>query len=222
MKHPNQCLIRSKRNTDAAPKSLLNEAYQTQLAIGLIGHGARMQVLEAETTLSRDRLIRLYKELRGESPSKGMLPFSEDWFLTWRPNIHSSLFYAFYRFLLDTAKKDRVEAMTSAYELYLEHVSSTDDEVVLTFTRAWTLLRFAECDVLDTCRCTCCGGHYIVHAYSLKSHFVCGICRPPSRAGKRRSARVVDSPKDQGWEVCLKPGVSYSGMAAGELLEMTG
>lgn len=63
-------------------KSVLQDANQTQLAIELIGLGARLQVLEAETTLSRDRLIRLYKELRGASPPKGMLPFSTDWFTT--------------------------------------------------------------------------------------------------------------------------------------------
>ncbi len=80
-------------------KSVLQDANQTQLAIELIGLGARLQVLEAETTLSRDRLIRLYKELRGVSPPKGMLPFSTDWFSTWLPNIHPSLFCAAYQFI---------------------------------------------------------------------------------------------------------------------------
>ena len=61
-----------------ASKSLLDEATQTQLAIRMIGYGARIQVLEAETKLSRDRLIRLYKECHGKSPSKGMLPFSAE------------------------------------------------------------------------------------------------------------------------------------------------
>ena len=61
--------------------------------------GARLQVLESETTLSRERLLRLYKEINGESPPKGMLPFSTDWFLTWQPNIHSSLFLGSYRHL---------------------------------------------------------------------------------------------------------------------------
>jgi flagellar transcriptional activator FlhC len=52
-----------------------------------------MQVLEYEfPKLSRDRLIRLYREVTGGSPPKGMLPFSEDWYLTWGPNIHSSMF----------------------------------------------------------------------------------------------------------------------------------
>jgi hypothetical protein len=49
-------------------------------------------LLESEVSLSRERLLKLYKELKGVSPPKGMLPFSTDWFLTWQPNIHSSLF----------------------------------------------------------------------------------------------------------------------------------
>ena len=79
------------------PESLLQESRQIMLAAELITFGARLQLLESEIALSRDRLIKLYKELRGESPPKGMLPFSIDWFLTWQPNIHSSLFLAIYR-----------------------------------------------------------------------------------------------------------------------------
>ncbi len=67
-------------------KSLVGEMLQVQLAIELIDLGARLQVLETETDLSRGRLIKLYKEVRGMSPPKGMLPFSTDWFITWLPN----------------------------------------------------------------------------------------------------------------------------------------
>ncbi|MEH6467544.1 MAG: FlhC family transcriptional regulator, partial [Porticoccus sp.] len=72
---------------------LVDEMQQVQMCIELIEMGARLQVLQTETDLSRGRLLKLYKEVRGNSPSKGMLPFSADWFMTWMPNIHSSLFY---------------------------------------------------------------------------------------------------------------------------------
>ena len=64
-------------------KSLVDEMRQVQMAIELIELGARLQVLETETDLSRSRLVKLYKEVRGMSPPKGMLPFSTDWFITW-------------------------------------------------------------------------------------------------------------------------------------------
>ena len=75
-------------------KSVVSEARDIRLAIELIELGARLQMLEAETNLSRERLLKLYKEVKGESPPKGMLPFSTDWFMTWQPNIHASLFMA--------------------------------------------------------------------------------------------------------------------------------
>lgn len=62
-------------------KSIVQEARD----IELITLGARLQMLESETQLSRGRLIKLYKELRGSPPPKGMLPFSTDWFMTWEP-----------------------------------------------------------------------------------------------------------------------------------------
>ena len=63
-------------------KSVVSEAQEIQLAIELIQLGARLQLLESEVSLSRERLIKLYKELTGMSPPKGMLTFSTDWFLT--------------------------------------------------------------------------------------------------------------------------------------------
>ncbi len=46
-------------------KSIVQEARDIQLAMELITLGARLQMLESETQLSRGRLIKLYKELRG-------------------------------------------------------------------------------------------------------------------------------------------------------------
>src|SRR6476620_9138798 len=103
-------------------KSLVSEARDIQLAISLIQLGARLQLLELETSLSRERLLKLYKELKGVSPPKGMLPFSTDWFLTWQPNIHSSLFINIYFYLNEHAQLSGIHAVTKAYQLYLEQM----------------------------------------------------------------------------------------------------
>lgn len=165
-------------------KKLLDEMSQVQLAIELIELGARLQVLESEVTLNRGRLVRLYKEVRGESPPKGLLPFSTDWFLTWLPNIHSSLFYSMYRNLHEVQGIDRMTAFTKAYRLYNEHVQNTSGEQVLGLTRAWTLLRFFESNMFQLSRCTQCNLEFVNHAHTPDSDYVCGICHPPSRAGK--------------------------------------
>jgi len=92
-------------------KSIVSESRQIQRAIALIKLGARLQVLESETDLSYERLLRLYKEVQGESPARGMLPFSTDWFMTWQPNIHSSLFLNMYEYLNKTTELEEIDAV---------------------------------------------------------------------------------------------------------------
>ncbi|MCE9639155.1 MAG: flagellar transcriptional regulator FlhC [Betaproteobacteria bacterium] len=147
-----------------------------------------MQVLETETNLSRERLLKLYKEVKGESPPKGMLPFSTDWFISWQPNIHSSLFIDIYRYLGENAGINGIEAIIKAYRLYLEHIEINGLERVLSLTRAWSLVRFCEAKMLTTVPCTECGGHFVMHAMDLQKNYVCGMCNVPSRAGKTRKA----------------------------------
>jgi len=170
-----------------ASRSVVLEAREITLAIELIELGARLQVLEAEVGLSRERLIKLYKEVRGVSPPKGMLPFSTDWFMTWQPNIHSSLFYNTYRFMVDNAKCTPIQATIRAYRLYLEHVGLQGGEAVLGLTRAWTLLRFFDSGMLQSAPCSRCHGSFVTHANEPRYGMGCGLCQPPSRAGKTRA-----------------------------------
>lgn len=171
-----------------AAKSIVNEAKQVQLAAELIRLGARMQLLEAETSLSRERLLKLYKEVAGESPPKGMLPYSTDWFISWMPNVHASLFAQIHGYLIRHATLSGVEAVMHAYRLYLEHVDSHGMTRELSLTRAWTLARFIHAGMLRTVPCTGCGGHFVVHTHELYDHYRCGLCHVPSRAGKTRRA----------------------------------
>jgi flagellar transcriptional activator FlhC len=167
--------------------SVTEEAREVLRAIELIQLGARMPVLEKELTLSRNRLIRLYRELKSASPPKGMLPFSADWYFTWLPNIHASLFYNIFLFLKDEAKCSRLDALTRAYRLYIEHCECAETERVLSFTRAWTLLRFFEGGLLALTRCTVCSGRFVRHARDAMKPATCCICAPPSRAGVTRA-----------------------------------
>lgn len=178
-------------------KSILSQARQIHLATELIELGARLQLLEAETELSRERLLKLYKEIRGVSPPKGMLPFSTDWFLSWQSNIHSSLFAEIHRFLVTHTAARGVAAIVKAYRLYLEHLEVDGLQPALSITRAWTLTRFLEKHILDTTACSRCGGHFVVHALDLHSGYVCGLCNVPSRAGKGRKAERALSPVPQ-------------------------
>jgi flagellar transcriptional activator FlhC len=171
-------------------KSVVTEAQEIQLAIELVKLGARLQLLESETSLSRERLLKIYKELKGVSPPKGMLPFSTDWFITWQPNIHSSLFINIYKYLVEHAQISGIQAVMKAYKLYLEQAEPEgNEEPVLSLTRAWTLVRFFDSKMLTTTCCNECGGHFVVHRLDLHSGYTCGLCHMPSRAGKTKKSK---------------------------------
>ena len=169
-------------------RSILTEARQIQLATELIKLGARLQVLEMNSDLSRERLVKLYKEIRGVSPPKGMLPYSEDWFMSWQPNMHSSLFINIYNYITTNAEIAGIDALIKSYKLYMEHIEVNQQEKVLSLTRAWTLIRFVDSGVLCITPCVSCNGKFIVHSLEIHSNHVCGLCNIPSRAGKTKKA----------------------------------
>src|SRR5438067_6740392 len=159
-------------------KSLLDENLDVSRAVALIKLGARMAVLEAETNLSHERLVRLYREVTGESPSKGQLPYSTDWFISWQPNIHSSLFMNIHENLDKTSALEPVDLLIKAWQLYCEESRIMGVEPQLSITRAWRLVKFVDSDMLSLTKCTHCNGQFVTHAHEWDSpykQFVCGL-----------------------------------------------
>jgi flagellar transcriptional activator FlhC len=172
-------------------RSLIKDSQHLQRAVELIGLGARLQVLESETDLPHERLLKLYKEVAQKSPSKGQLPFSTDWFIGWQPNIHSSLFLNIYEYLHKTADIDSIDAITKAYRLYLQQVDCCNVEPMLSITRAWRLVRFVDSNMLCLTDCIRCGGKFVNHTYELNGRYICGLCAPPARAGKSKRRALI-------------------------------
>ncbi len=196
-----------------AVRSVTKEADDILLAAEMIRLGARLQVLQAETAISYDRLARLYREIRGCSPPKGMLPFSVDWFMTWLPNIHASLFYNVYRFFCLHAGSSRTRSIIDAYWMYLEHVGQASaTEATLSFTRAWMLVRFFDSGLVQLSSCEMCTGQFVTHAHDPKRGFICAICRPPPRAGKTRA--VLQAPSTKSERAALRQVPPEMAMAA--------
>jgi flagellar transcriptional activator FlhC len=169
---------------------------QTALAIRLIKLGARLLLLETELKdFSRERLLVLYREVKGGSPPKGMLPYANDWFYTWRPAVHSSLFMSYYQFLKVHSKLSPLGLLIRAYELYSEEVSRhrnyDKDNVVFSITRAWIMLRHIQAiphPLLQMTECINCKGEFVTSVGM--TNYVCGFCDRPARAGKTDNART--------------------------------
>jgi flagellar transcriptional activator FlhC len=99
---------------------------------------------------------------------------------------------SFHRFMHEHTQLRGLDAVVKAYRLYLEHIELHGLEAVLSLTRAWTLVRFFDANMLQMAQCTECGGHFVAHAYDLTQDYACGLCHVPARAGKtRRNAEAV-------------------------------
>jgi len=183
--------------TTAARRSVVRDSQDVLLASEMVRLGARLQVLQAETALSYDRLARLYREIKGCSPPKGMLPFSVDWYMTWLPNIHSSVFYSIYHYMDTHTPTKKTHALVEAYQVYLEQAdvgrATPGSEPVLSFTRAWMMIRFFDSKMLQVSTCERCQGGFVAHANDPQQGYVCAVCRPPPRAGKTRAYRLVSA-----------------------------
>jgi flagellar transcriptional activator FlhC len=168
-------------------KSVIDDALAVQKAVALVKLGARLQVLQAELPgLSRDRLLSVYKEIRGNSPPKGQLPFSTDWFLNWAPNTHSSLFMGIFNQMADRNPGcEQIDLLLAAYTLYLQTVKAIDNPAILTMTRAWRLYRFCAAGVLTMHQCEKCNGKFIVDPYDLNTDYQCVFCEMDTRVGPK-------------------------------------
>jgi flagellar transcriptional activator FlhC len=168
-------------------KSVIDDAMAVQKAVALVKLGARLQVLQAELpSLSRDRLLSVYKEIRGNSPPKGQLPFSTDWFLNWAPNTHSSLFMGIFNQMAQrNPATEQIDLLVASYTLYLQTVKSIDNPAILTLTRAWRLYRFCAAGVLTLHQCKHCAGKFIVDPYDLNTNYECVFCEMDTRVGPK-------------------------------------
>lgn len=163
---------------------LMEQIALMQKAKGLIELGARMQVLEDLAPMPREKLLRLYKEVRGVAPARGLLPFSTEWFLEWQPSIHTALYLSqrnSLKKLVGTANSK--DLLSDSYKAYLDCISCAKMPTVLSLTRAWSLERFLQAKMLREIECSKCGGVFVAHRHDPVRGFVCGLCKSPPRAG---------------------------------------
>lgn len=163
--------------------NLIEQMHLMQKAKELIELGARMQVLEDVTPMPREKLLRLYKEVRGKAPPRGLLPFSTDWFLEWQPSIHTALYLAQRNDLKRLTGEHPKDLLPLSYRAYLDCVHLCNMPALLSLTRAWSVERFLQARMLKEVSCKKCNGVFLGHFHDPSAHFVCGLCKLPPRAG---------------------------------------
>lgn len=163
--------------------SVTEDLSQIEMAVELIKHQPRLQMLTELTSLSRERLLNLYKEINQSSPTKGQLPFSTDYFLVWNGNVHASLFYNRYLWFKKHSNLPMGAMLAKAYTYYQTELKAMQIPVELSITRAWMLVKYFDAGMLTLTACVQCGGHFVTNPYDLQTGYCCGFCKKPPRAG---------------------------------------
>lgn len=176
----------------AAQTSLVNRHREMKCAYELFKQGARLQVVQSLTSLSRSRLVKLYVDINGCSPPKGQLPSSDAWFCQHEANIHASLFWNLFTLIETHATNlSEGELISAAYNAYMREASLHGEELTYTgagepifsITRARTLLRLMRIGGLSVTECNQCQGNFIyspLNTPSNKHDFFCTLCKLPS------------------------------------------
>lgn len=167
-----------------------SEAREIAHAAALVKLGAPLQVVESETRLPRERLLRVYQDTLKKLPAREMAPIPVDWFMTWQANTHASVFLILHDCLSHTSDLDEVDALVCSYQVYREQLKVLDLPAVLSITHAWRLVKFVDAGMLALTPCTRCEGAFVVPTPALHAPFVCVPCQAPSRGAS--AAAVQD------------------------------
>ena len=81
--------------------------------------------------------------------------------------------------------------LTKAYRLYSEQVQAAEIDALLSFTRAWRLVKFVDANMLNMTQCSQCTGKFVTELYENPRQYVCVLCNPPARAGKCKGERSL-------------------------------
>jgi flagellar transcriptional activator FlhC len=157
-------------------------------AATLVILGAPLQVLESETKLTRQHLLRLYRRIHKNALPAEMPAIPADWFMSWQRNTHASVFLNVYQCLADAGELHGQGALACSYQLYMDQLKVLDLPQVLSLAHAWRLVKYVDSGELMLKPCARCRASFVVYTLDLHQHFVCMLCQTPSRAGNGADA----------------------------------
>ena len=141
--------------------------------------GACHQLLESVTKLPSHQLKQIVREVHGHDSSILTEPYSADWFASWQPGVHASLFVTLYQRFVDAVGKEDADTLIRAHRLYREQLHLIGLTDILSITCAWRLLQLLDSGNMSLAACKHCGGQFIAQTSDVWADYRCGLCVPP-------------------------------------------
>jgi hypothetical protein len=147
--------------------------------------GARTTIVASVCGISKKSAINLHKEIFGESPKAGQLPYDEDWLFK-SPSycFHASIFANIYQHLKDnTHALSKAELYVQAYRLYEETLpDAIKRKKILDINRAWHILQQIHLHQLTPKSCPTCRSTYLSIRNFPEMYKLCPVCNIESDA----------------------------------------
>jgi hypothetical protein len=145
------------------------------LAKGLIEEGGRPSIVAAVCQITKIHARQLHKEVHGEGPSAGLLPYDEDWVSKSPDNcLHSSVYYNIYDLLCKNSEGVfKAEIYLSAYRLYTGYFKG---DAKMNINRAWHIIQQLSMSYIAPVKCEHCMSTFIAVRKYPDSYKFCPLC----------------------------------------------
>ncbi|MDO9141813.1 MAG: FlhC family transcriptional regulator [Methylococcales bacterium] len=176
----------------AKETDILSLKRKLNLAKGILEKGGRTSVVRAVCQVSKDTAIQLYKEIYGQAPTSGMLPYDSDWIIKTPENcLHGSI----YCNVLQTISKNndncserekivekensilltKGEIFLSSYMLYEQIINKARNKE-LTINRAWHISQQIAMSYISGRNCTRCNCFHMSISHYPDIYKLCPVC----------------------------------------------
>ncbi len=178
----------------AKETNILGLKKKLDLAKGIIEKGGRPSIVRAICQISKASALQLHKEIHGQGPNAGLLPYDPDWIAKSPQNcLHASIYFNVLQKISANTKACKGEIYLMSYTLYEQIVA--DKPKILNINRAWHLGQ--QISMSHICGTTCyrCNSTYVAIKDFPIPYKACPICDTS-----------IDSTGRQKWK-CVQQGL---------------
>lgn len=145
------------------------------LAKGIIEKGGRPSIVRAVCQISKASALQFHKEIHGQGPSAGLLPYDPDWIAKSPQNcLHASIYFNIFQKISSNSKACKGEIYLMSYTLYEQIVG--DKPKILNINRAWHIGQQISMSYICGTTCARCNSTYVSIKEFPEPYKFCPIC----------------------------------------------
>ena len=165
----------SRLKLTAKETNILGLKEKIVLAEGLIKKGARPSIVRAVCQIDKASSLQLHKEIMGERPKPGLLPYDEDW-IAKSPNntLHASVYCNIYDSLSQNTRSVKGNIYYTAWCLYDQVFTGKPKH--LDINRAWHIGQQLIISYVASFHCDRCQSTYVAIKTFPGTFRLCPIC----------------------------------------------